>query len=212
MEHDTIQYRLDLPNVLYAISPTLAALHASRVAALHPETTTILAPSHCPKCGVYHFSGDHPTPLICGPSTRKKRKRDASSRPKSIQRRCHSCGFSIDTRTSPSLDHPSVPIPVPNALPKAGTVPAIQRTNETGRGAPPVDTPRRTTVTAPTIPRRVDPPAPPRQSKPQPKTSHTRNSALRDILSRDRQREDVGKRNKKNKQGHEGLAAFLKEL
>ena len=198
----TIRYRLNLPHALYSVSPTLSALHTSRVAALHPEASAVLRPSHCPKCGTYHFSGDHPSHLV-GSSTKKKRRRIMSSHPKALQRSCHHCGFSIDVRTSPSLD-----IQLPSKF--SGTVPTVPRIKEIGQEPPPCDILRpnagtpRTTKCAPL------PPLPGRQSHPKPR--HIKTSSLKNMLSLDRQREEVVKSHTKRKEGHEGLAAFLKEL
>ncbi|KAF8558772.1 hypothetical protein OG21DRAFT_1481093 [Imleria badia] len=192
MDSATIRYRLNLPHALHPISPALSALHASRVAALHPEISAVLSPSHCPKCGTYHFSGDHPSYLV-GPSTRKKRRR--ATHPKTLQRRCHLCGFSIDARTTASLDQSSVP--VPSGVSRMGTVPATQRTKEIAQEPPTVQTTKCTPVPRP-------------QSRPKP--SHTKTSTLKNMLSRERQREEVVKSHKRRKEGHEGLAAFLKEL
>lgn len=205
----TIQYRLNIPCALHSISPALSALHASRVAALHPETSAMLHPSHCPKCGTYRFSGDHPTYLV-DPSTRKKRRRATPSRPKALQRRCHVCGFSIDAPISPSIDHSSVSIQLPRGSPKSETVPTIQQTKETGQESPPIDILRTVAGTSPTSICVPVPPLPGRQSHP--KSSNTKKSALRDMLSRDRQREEVVKAHRGRKEGHEGLAAFLKKL
>lgn len=205
----TIQYRLNIPHALHSVSPSLSALHASRAAALHPEISAVLHPSHCPKCGTYHFSGDHPTYLV-GPSMTKKRRRATSSHPKALLRRCHLCGFSIDARTSPSLSHSSVPIQLPSGSSKSETVPTVPPTKEIGQESPPIDIPRPVVETVPTTICAPVPPLPGRQSHP--KSSHTKTPALRDMLSRDRQREDVVKARKKRKEGHEGLAAFLKEL
>lgn len=205
----TIQYRLNLPYALHSISPALSALHASRAAALHPEISAVLHPSHCPKCGTYHFSGDHPTYLV-GPSTGKKRRRATSSRPKTFQRRCHVCGFSIDARTSPSLDHSSAPTPLPSGSSTSETASTIPRTKEIGQESPPIDIPRPVAGAVPTTTCAPVPPLPGRQSHM--KSSHTKTPTLRNMLSRDRQREEVVKAHKKRKEGHEGLAAFLKEL
>lgn len=194
----TIQYRLNLPRALHSISPALSALHATRAATLHPEASAILHPSHCPKCGTYYFSGDHSTYLV-GPSSRKKRKRATSSRTRSRQRRCHLCGFSTDACTNPSPNHSSVPIQLPSGSSKS----EIPRAKEIGQESPPNTD----------IPRLAGAPVPPstgRQS--QPKPCHTKTSTLKDMLSRDRQREQVVKAHKKGKEGHEGLTAFLKEL
>lgn len=202
----TIQYRLNLPHALHSISPTLSALHTSRVAALHPETSAVLRPSHCSKCGTYHFSGDHPSRLVGPPSARKKRRHITSSHPKALQRRCYLCGFSIDACTSPSLDRSTVPIHLPSDLSKKGTVPAIPRIKEISQEPPPSDIlcPTAGTKRAPV------PPLPCRPSHH--KHSHAKTSNLKDMLSRNRQREEVVKSHTKRKEGHEGLAAFLKEL
>ncbi|KAH0840127.1 hypothetical protein J3R83DRAFT_1104 [Lanmaoa asiatica] len=206
----TVQYRLNLPHTLYSISPALSTLHASRAAALHPETSAVLHPSHCPKCGAYRFSGDHPTHLV-GPSAKKKRRHATSSeRPKTLLRRCHSCGFSVDARTIPSLNHSLVPVQLPSDVSKTKTVPTVPRTKEMGQESPPTDALRSATETVPTTMRAPVPPLPGRQSHP--KSSHPKTSTLKDMLSRDRQREEVVKAHKKRKEGHEGLAAFLKEL
>ncbi|KAG8218851.1 hypothetical protein J3R82DRAFT_4530 [Butyriboletus roseoflavus] len=196
----TIQYRLNLPHALHSISPALSALHAARAATLHPETSAILHPSHCPKCGTYYFSGDHSTYLV-GPSAKKTRKRATSSRTRSLQRRCHLCGFLTDACTSPSHNHSSVPIQSPSGPSKLETVPTIPQTKEIGQESPPTD------ILPP-----VGVPVPPstgRQS--QPKSCHPKTSTLKDMLSRDRQREQVVKA-RKRKEGHEGLSSFLKEL
>ncbi|KAN0097251.1 hypothetical protein V8E55_001697 [Tylopilus felleus] len=186
----TVQYRLNLPHALHSISPAISALHISRVMALHPEISAVLHPSHCPKCGTYHFSGDHPSSLV-GPSKKKKRRRATSSRSKSLQRRCRLCGFSIDARASPSHDHASMP--------------NIPRAKEIGQDTPPGHVSRPTAGTVQTTERAPVPPS-------HPKPSHTKTSTLKDMLSRDRQREEVVKSQKKKKEGREGLAAFLKEL
>jgi len=205
----TIQYRLNLPHALHSVSPSLSALHTSRAVALHLETSTVLHPSHCPKCGTYRFSGDHPS-YLADPPTRKKRRRATSSHPKALQRKCHLCGFSIDARTSPSIDYSSLPAQLPNTLPRTGTIPTIARTKEVGQEQPPSDLPRPTAGTVGTPECASVPPLPGRQ--PHPKPGHTKTSTLKDMLSRDRQREEVVKSRKKRKEGHEGLAAFLKEL
>ena len=200
MDSATIQYRLNLPHALHSISPALSALHTARVAALHPEISAVLSPSHCPKCGAYHFSGDHPSYLV-GPPTRKKRRR--ATHPKALQRRCHLCGFSITARTSsPPLGHSSVP--VINDLSRTGTAPTLQRNKEIGQEPPPSAGAVRTTKCTPV------PPLPGQQSHP--KHSHAKTSTLRDMLSRERRREETAKSQKKKKEGHESLAAFLKEL
>ncbi|KAI9574471.1 hypothetical protein HD554DRAFT_41626 [Boletus coccyginus] len=196
----TVQYRLDLPHALHSVSPSLSALHASRAVALHPETSTVLHHSHCPKCGTYRFSGDHPS-YLADPPTRRKRRRASSSHSIALQRRCRLCGFSIDARTSPSLDYSSLPVQLPSA-------PTIARTKEAGQEQPPSSRPTAGTVgTAKCAP---IPPLPGRQ--PHPKPSHMKTSTLKDMLSRDRQKEEIMKSRKKGKEGHEGLAAFLKEL
>jgi hypothetical protein len=195
----TIQYRLNLPHALHSISPALSALHTSRAAALHPETSAVLRPSHCSKCGTYYFSGDHPSHLV-GPSTRKKRSRTPSSHPKTLRRRCHVCGFSIDARTSPS----TVPIQSPSDMSRTGSVPATPRIMEIVQEPPPSDILR---PTAGTLPTTKCAPVPSH-----PKASHTKTSTLKDMLSRNRQREAVVKSHTKRKEGHDGLAAFLKAL
>lgn len=197
MSSETIQYRLNLSNALHAISPALSALHTSRAAALHPEAFTILHPSHCPKCGTYHFSGDHPP-------TRKKRKRATASRSKSLQRKCHLCGFSIDALPP---NNTSLPIQLPSDLSRTGTA---QVTNKIGQEPPSTDTVHPVAATVPTTTRAPVPSLPGRQSHP--KSNHTKTSALKDMLSRNRQREESVSAHKKRKEGHEGLAAFLKEL
>ncbi|KAF8450297.1 hypothetical protein L210DRAFT_956763 [Boletus edulis BED1] len=187
----TIQYRLSLPHALYSVSPALSALHTSRATALHPEISAVLHPTHCPKCGTYHFSGDHSSYLV-GLSAKKKRKRAISPHAKVLRRRCHFCGFLIDI-----LDHS--PAQLSGDSSRIGTVPS---TPKTGQGPPSSDIHRPTAGT-------VQTPTPSLPRQPHPKPSH---SSLRDMLSRDRHREDVAKSHKKRKEGQEGLAAFLKEL
>ena len=182
MDPATIQYRLHLPHALHPISPSLAALHTSRAAALHPEIiSAVLHPTHCPKCGTYQFSGDRPPD-----GASKKRKRAAY-----LRRKCHRCGFLI----SPPLDNAS----------GTGTVPTIPA-KEIGPGQrpPPSDVPSlvRTTESAPT------PPFSGQQSKP----GHAKTLTLKEMLSRDRQREEDVRSQKKRKEDHDGLAAFLKQL
>lgn len=198
MSTETIQYRLNLSNVLHAISPALAALHTTRAAALHPELSVILHPTHCPKCGTYRFPGDHPA----SPPTRKKRKRTTSSCSKSLLRKCHLCGFSSDA-TSPS----PVVVQLPSDSSRtAGGPPA----SGIGQAALSTDTLRSAAATVPTTTSALVPSLPGRQTHP--KSSRAKTSTLRDMLSRDRQREEGVRAQKKRKEVHEGLAAFLKEL
>ncbi|KAF8138704.1 hypothetical protein EV363DRAFT_1521867 [Boletus edulis] len=172
------EYRLSLPHALHSVSPALSALHTSRATALHPEISAVLHPTHCPKCGTYHFSGDHSSYLV-GLSAKKRRKRAISPHAKVLRRRCHFCGFLIDI-----LDHSPA-----------------QLSGDSGPPSSDIHRPTAGTVqTAPLHPCHDS------------LTLNPSHSSLRDMLSRDRQREDVAKSHKKRKEGQEGLAAFLKEL
>ena len=188
----TIQYRLNLSNALYPVSPALSALHASRAAALHPEVSAILRPSHCPKCGTYRFSGDHPT-------YPPKRRRHKQSAPPLL--RCRLCGVSIDAVAcgpSPPTDTSAVPVRLPSNVLRTGTV----ATNQTVQGSASTSTLRPAT----------SPPVTPSRSQQSHRKSHAKTSDLKDMLSRDRKREEEKRAHDKRKGDHEGLAAFLKQL
>ena len=98
-----------LPFLLAPISPSLAALHATRVRRLSPADPT-LAGTHCARCGYPLLASGSQTR-----SVRKKRKRSTnggqSAPTRIIRRSCRVCGHDEDVPVDAVADAPTFPKP-----------------------------------------------------------------------------------------------------
>lgn len=202
-DYATERYRMSTPCTLLSISPSLAALHAARFQNLHPETAGNLSSTHCSYCGAYAFDGQGSTFVL-----RRNKKKKRTGYPKRVYRRvCHTCGLATDTLV-PCLDTTTItqsdaapsPLPLKRAPDSAITDASLDK----------CDLPSKQEIPSPqtsTLPTPIEHSLPPRSRKSQEKKAQT----LREMLSRDRQREEIKKTQKKNDtQG--GLAAFLEGL
>ena len=197
----TKKYQVSLPYTLLSISPSLAALHITRFRNIHPENAEILNCSHCEQCGTYLFDGQHSTLLVR--QRKKKRPKSPSSFQRIYRRTCHACGFTVDTPISRSVGFQSRPLLVNDPEP--------------GKVVTQVESHRSSKRDTPSIPKPTATPPPARQpsvesSSCNPKKGKMKaTQTLKDMLERDRRREEAKKAHSINeKRG--GLAAFLKDL
>ncbi|KAI6047381.1 hypothetical protein EDC04DRAFT_2623043 [Pisolithus marmoratus] len=181
--HATERYRVSTPCTLLSVSPSLAALHAARFQNLHPEASSTL--------------------LV----RRKKKKKQLGPFQRVYRRACHMCGYTTDTpvpclakttTTQSDVAPPTFPL-------KASPDSAITDDLPGKSGSPSKhETPSLQTSTPPTP---TEHPLPPRSKRSQEKKAQT----LREMLSRDRRREEI-KRARKKDDTQGGLAAFLQGL
>ncbi|KAI6130463.1 hypothetical protein EDD16DRAFT_1700955 [Pisolithus croceorrhizus] len=199
----TERYRVSTPCTLLSVSPSLAALHAARFQNLHPDTAGSLTATHCSRCGAYAFDGQGSTLLV-----RRRKIRKRSGEPQRVYRKvCHMCGYIIDTPI-PCLDTTTVtqsraassPFPLKRDLDSAIADTSLDKSDPPSKQETPF-------LQASTPPTPTKASLPPRPKRSQEKKAQT----LREMLSRERQREEIKKAQKKhNTQG--GLATFLKSL
>lgn len=196
----TEKYRLSTSCTLLTVSPSLAAWHAARFQNLQPETAGSLTATHCSRCGAYAFDGQGSTLLV-----RRRKKKKRSEHPQRVYRRvCHMCGYIMDTpvpclhtTTITQSDAESSSFPLKRAPDSEITDAPLDKSDvPSGRG-----------IQTSTLPTPTEPPLPPKPKRSQEKKAQT----LREMLSRDRRREEIKKAQKKHvTQG--GLATFLQGL
>lgn len=199
----TERYRLSTPCTLLTVSPSLAALHVARFRNLQPETAGSLTVTHCSHCGAYAFDGQGSTLLV-----RRRKKKKRSEYPQRVYRRvCHMCGYIMDT-PMPCLHTTAI-----TQSDAASSSPPLKRAPDsetTDASLVKSDLPSKQEIPSlqtSTLPTPTDPPLPPKPKRSQEKKAQT----LREMLSRDRRREEIKKVQKKHDtQG--GLATFLKGL
>ncbi|KAI6134912.1 hypothetical protein EV401DRAFT_865711 [Pisolithus croceorrhizus] len=199
----TERYRVSTTCTLLSVSPSLAALHAARFQNLHPATAGSLTVTHCARCGAYAFDGQGSTLLV-----RRRKIKKRSGHPQRVYRRvCHMCGYNIDTPI-PRFDTPTVTqsgaasssFPLKRDSDSAITDASLHKSDPLSKQ----ETPSLQTSTPPTPTKSSLPPRPKRSQEKKAQT-------LREMLSRERQREEIKKAQKKHDtQG--GLATFLKGL
>ncbi|KAI0081757.1 hypothetical protein K474DRAFT_1768354 [Panus rudis PR-1116 ss-1] len=95
----TVKYQFALPYALHAISPALAALHASRARLLHyPDPVCdILAASHCIRCGTYLLDGSGEIRTVREPPKKKRRTSTGQDAKRMLRRTCGVCSYQNDT-------------------------------------------------------------------------------------------------------------------
>ncbi|KAG2077357.1 hypothetical protein BDR04DRAFT_1227186 [Suillus decipiens] len=85
----TTKFQTALPFALLSISPSLAALHASRARSLYPEEFDSSSATNCLRCGSYLLAADGSVEL-CRP---RKRRKITDKNSNAIKITCHRCGF-----------------------------------------------------------------------------------------------------------------------
>ena len=160
----TAKFRVQIPCVLQSISPSLAALHATRARLLHhpgPETD-VLKDTNCTKCGAYLLDGTGSIRTI-----RKTRSFKGKQRPKGplpyarfLRRSCRYCGceedLPMETVKEVALQANRAPMAAPTpALASAASTPTPTQSRSTSVIPP------RTSSAAPSPPSTRQPSAAP---------------------------------------------------
>ncbi|KAG1815474.1 uncharacterized protein BJ212DRAFT_1481253 [Suillus subaureus] len=179
----TTKFQAALPFALLSISPSLAALHASRARSLYPEEFDSSSTTNCLRCGSYLLAADGSIEL-----RRPRRRKVADKKLNAIKITCHRCGFisytSFDRRetfpqskptTGAQLSLPSLVPPVSVSSqsehkPKEESIPSSSRSSVPVGSSPVTHSTRGTT--------------PNLHTKPKKKTT-----ALQEMLARNREKE-----------------------
>ncbi|KAG1783272.1 hypothetical protein EV702DRAFT_959101 [Suillus placidus] len=199
----TTRFQTALPFALLSISPSLAALHASRARSLYPEGFDSSSTTNCLRCGSYLLAADGSVEL-CRP---RKRRKVADKKSNAIKITCHRCGFisytSFDRRetfpkskptTGDKLLLPSPSMSVSSQSerkPKEELIPSSSRSSVPAVSSPAAHSTRGTT--------------PNLHTKPKKKT------VLQEMLARNREKEAVRTKSQE-KPPPSGLASFLSSL
>ncbi|KAK0468252.1 uncharacterized protein EV420DRAFT_453867 [Desarmillaria tabescens] len=182
LEPATSKFHQSLPYAYLAVSPTLSALHATRIKRQH----ALENPDFCSRCGTFLLDGLSSSRLK---RVKKKCNEGRTRRIRAVQ--CRGCGFANDIevregnaviygRRNGRLDKDSIVV-VPEPEPEPEVV-------------------AKTPLVA-----KIPTPSP---STPAPKLRQKKKSVLQDMLARNRAREERDKSN----QNSTGLAAFLSGL
>ncbi|KAG2141759.1 uncharacterized protein EDB93DRAFT_623485, partial [Suillus bovinus] len=202
----TTKFQTALPFALLPISPSLAALHASRARSLYPEESDSLSTMNCMRCGSYLLAAGGSVEL----RRPRKRRKVADKKSNAVKITCHRCGFisytSVDRReASPQSKltteaELSLPSPIPSVpvscqserKPKNDLVPSLSRSSA------PVGLSSVAHLTRGT--------ASDLHTKPKKKTT-----VLQEMLARNREKE-AEKTKSQQKLPPNGLASFLSSL
>jgi hypothetical protein len=203
----TTKFQTALPFALLPISPSLAALHASRARSLCPEEFDSSSATNCLRCGSYLLAADGSVEL----RTPRKRRKVTDKKSNTIKITCHRCGFisysSFDKRETFPQSKPStigaqtlLPSPVPSVsiLSRSRHKPKEDSISSSSRSSVPVGSssmgqPRRGTT-------------PNLHTKPKKKST-----VLQEMLARNREKEAVRTKSQQNLPSS-GLASFLSSL
>ncbi|KAI0750698.1 hypothetical protein C8Q80DRAFT_1268016 [Daedaleopsis nitida] len=111
-------FQLALPHLLASISPSLAALHATRVRRLSPAIAhPSLAGTHCVNCGYPLIASDSQTRSV---RKRRKRRNGHTTVSRVLRRSCRSCGHDEDVPLATGADAPTFPMPRNRAKRESG--------------------------------------------------------------------------------------------
>ena len=159
-------FQLALPSLLASISPSLAALHATRARLLLPPHVhrAALADTHCARCGYPRLLTDGHTR-----SLRKKRKRSGgpSTSRRVLRRSCGHCGHAEDVPLAVD-DAPTFPMVRDRAKRKSPSSTASQPRAPGAAHPAPATLSSPSLVPAPSLPRPSHPIASCSQSSPMP--------------------------------------------
>jgi hypothetical protein len=216
MDSATIKFQQYLPFAILSVSPSLAALHKSRVRRLSPDSCAPNSP-HCSKCGSFLLNGDGKVRAIRR-NKRGLRKDEGSFR---ISRwTCRTCGWIDDipmergnaalfTRqfkgATVSMQHPAANVEVKGQE-------HYLSGSECWDGRPECGCPSSSSSLQPVLPHSA---LPARVFTPPPARSNSRpkkRSGLHHMLSRNRETEEKERLRKLESQSGGGLAAFLNGL
>lgn len=131
-------FRLLTPLTLYAASPALAALHATRARLqLHPAPAAdVLRRTHCAACGAYLLDGMGSVRVVRMPQRNQKAKKRGGGKPyaRVLRRACGVCGgvedmpvqeegAGKDERAHSGVSAASTPIPTSSRSPSVAAAP-----------------------------------------------------------------------------------------
>ncbi|KAI0036770.1 hypothetical protein K488DRAFT_67391 [Vararia minispora EC-137] len=198
------RYSLRLPLALLPLSPSLAAIHATRARRLSPEDDS-LALSFCRVCGAF---------LLDGSASIRTKRAGKKRAERLLQAQCGTCGHANELEIHTTNPSPSPP-PLPRAKKIATTPTAAGASASSATLSPvsfsaPTPTPRagsdpdavvRSLSVAPL--RVAAPTAAP--VHPKPKKSRPKNKGLQELLARKKQAESAISANS-------SLSSFLSEL
>ncbi|TFK89813.1 hypothetical protein K466DRAFT_9811 [Polyporus arcularius HHB13444] len=232
----TAQFQLAVPSLLATISPSLAALHATRARLLHPQAHPTLAGTHCARCGYPLLASDSQTRSI------RKKRRGPSTPRRVLRRSCGSCGHDEDVplavddaptfpkvrdrvkrkspSTAPSQPRASRASPAELSSPSPLPVPLIPRSSQPiarssqstpipSRPGPPA---RATTKAARSLTSSPAPSSSASQAQDQTRTkARPKKPGLQSMLARNRERQEQEKKRGEGS-SRQGLSAFLQGL
>lgn len=224
MNSATIKHQLSLPYVLLPASPTLAALHATRVRISNPLESASLDTTHCSKCGSYVLNGNCEVSLVRNKIRRSSKGQGHPPALRVVRRVCGACGFRDDIpadRGNAGL-FPRTKKARPIEKRTQGTI-----TEHSKRMVPAQETPGKAFESSSGLARspsiasssnlpsaRPSPTPTPFASTSQPslsaisKSRSKKKNRLQDMLSRNREKEERERQSKQGS-GQGGLAAFL---
>ncbi|KAH9938168.1 uncharacterized protein B0H18DRAFT_965886 [Fomitopsis serialis] len=235
----TAKFQLAIPYVLGAVSPGLAALHASRARRLHPTDPT-LRTTHCPACGAGYLDGGGEYRSVRSNGEQRRVSLKAETPPnRFLHISCGVCGH----REELPIEQDGAPSFLPprkrrkTVAPNAGTASttntdasksgedAHARTGPKPAGPRPVDSresqtkagPPRASTMLPILPESAaerktgtTTSSPTASSNPARSKTRTKNSSgLQSLLARNREKQE---QEKKATASGSGLSAFLQDL
>lgn len=201
----TTKFQTALPFALLSISPSLAALHASRARSLYPVELDSSSITNCLQCGSYLLAADGSVEL----RRPRKRRKVADKKSNSIKTTCHHCGFvsytSFDRRETFPQSKPttaaallSSSVPSVSVSSRSERKPKEELIPASSRSSMPVSSSHVAHLTRGTTPDR--------HTKPQKKTT-----ILQEMLARSREKE-ASRTKSQQKPPLSGLASFLGSL
>lgn len=163
----TSKFRAQLPLAIHPVSPTLAALHATRARLLHhpgPDTD-VLKDTNCTKCGAYLLDGTGSIRTVRKTRKSRTKKGPKTSQPyvRVLRRSCGMCGCEEDLPLGVAKE--AMPKVGPIAATGPSTLPTQQRAGSSQSFA--ASTSIASQSRSPSI-------VPLRQSSPVPSSMHTR--------------------------------------
>lgn len=201
----TTKFQTALPFALLSISPSLAALHASRARSLYPAEFDSSSITNCLQCGSYLLAADGSVEL----RRPRKRRKVADKKSNTIKTTCHRCGFVSHTpldrretfpQSKPTTASALLPSPVPSVSvsSRSERKPKEELIPPSSRSPVPVSSSHVAHSTRGTTPEL--------HTKPKKKTT-----ILQEMLARNREKE-ASMTKSQQKPPFSGLASFLGSL
>jgi hypothetical protein len=200
----TTRFQTALPFALLSISPSLAALHASRARSLYPAEFDSSSITNCLRCGSYLLAADGSVEL----RRARKRRKVSDKKSNTIKTTCHRCGFisytSFDRRETFPQSKPTTAAELPSPVPSVSVSSRSERKPKeelippSSRSYVPVSSSHVAHSTRGTTPNP--------HTKPKKKTT-----ILQEMLARSREKEASRSKSQQNPP-LSGLASFLGSL